>query len=72
MTLSDAVIGETVYYFLPRAPSNGRSTDWYLACRVVNVTAKRVVVQVKSSPTNVRVLAPNNLHRSIPEGAVIK
>lgn len=66
----DFTIGETVYYLLPRAPPNGRSTDWYLEATVVSVN-KYVRIKPKNSRSS-RNAAAQSLVRRPPEGAVIK
>jgi hypothetical protein len=71
MLAEDIQIGETVYYLLPRAPSNGRPTDQYLEATVLSASPKWVRVKPEHSLASRNVLA-RNLVRQPPEGAVIR
>lgn len=68
--MNDFMVGETVYYTLSRAPSNGRQTDWYLEATVLSVN-KWVRIKPKHSRSSRNVM-PHHLVRRPPEGAVIK
>lgn len=68
---TDFVPGETVYYLLPRAPSNGRPRDLYLRGVVLSVTPKRVVVRTGTYQGH-RILMRSSLVRTPPDGAWVK
>lgn len=64
---TDWKIGDTGYYVLPKG--NGRPVDRYMPMVVVNVTAKRVVID-RGGPRPINTL-PKFLAREAPAGAFV-
>jgi hypothetical protein len=56
------VVGDRVCYVLPRAPSNGRQTDWHCPATIVNITPKRIVIRIDDWPGKPRNTLASMIH----------
>lgn len=57
--LKDFRVGDRVEYILPRAPSNGRTTTWYLPATVEKISATRLVIRIDKYPDRTRATLPS-------------
>ena len=66
------IIGQQVYYLLPRSPINGRPKDLYLVVRVHGFGQRKGFVVVKDSKQHHRILKESSLVEQAPAGAWIR